>query len=476
MVRRMGGIGSRVLVSCAAAFLGLLHLACPPPSAWAGPEPNSARGTQAYNAGRYQEAIGYYQHHLHVHPGCSVAYADIGRCYFRMGNFPQAAEYFSRALSSNNYSSVIDDSPALARAKDYGWRADTYMRLRHYPQAAQDYGVALRTFPNNADYSLSRGRALSAAGKHEEAVAAFSEALRNGHSDQALVFFERGRAYGRLGQYDRALEHYSEAIRMNPTQAAPYSQRVVTLLAMGHARLAAQEAELDVNRGTRLDANSQFTALYGHLGHRLAGREDKALRLLKAAADRSDPGEWPYPIVRYFLGELSNRALIDLAVDHGKMTEVQTFLALDAALKGNRKETQERLDWITKHGDRDYLEYDLAVEEARRGVFAKAGAGGGTTDDPRGAVAAGGEQRPEVTVGYRGSPGLRMPEQRPYKGVDSSRLETPDVSETNFSEKLEELPGVDEILKRIQQGSQGTGEPEPGSVPGGGNAPGPAAP
>ncbi len=114
------------------------------------------------------------------------------------------------------------------------------------------------------------------------------------------------------------------------------------------------------------DRNAQFAALLGYLAHRRAGQDREAARVLEDAATHSKPGVWPEPIVRYFRREIEGTMLLALATDKGKMTEAQTYVALDLLLSGRFEEALPHLGWVRDKGDRDFIEHELAMGELRR--------------------------------------------------------------------------------------------------------------
>jgi serine/threonine protein kinase len=76
----------------------------------------------------------------------------------------------------------------------------------------------LRVRANPAMLDRTRGHTLLACGRHTEAVAAFTEAIRAGVTD-ACVYHNRGLAYSSLNHLDQAILDYTEAIRLRPTDA-----------------------------------------------------------------------------------------------------------------------------------------------------------------------------------------------------------------------------------------------------------------
>lgn len=86
--------------------------------------------------------------------------------------------------------------------------------------------------PQDAVEAYNRGMEYLDYNEPDQAVAAFSEAIRlKPHHVQA--WFARGFAQASLGHFDAAIIDYSEAIRLDPRYAAAYHNRSAALAAKG---------------------------------------------------------------------------------------------------------------------------------------------------------------------------------------------------------------------------------------------------
>jgi tetratricopeptide (TPR) repeat protein len=99
------------------------------------------------------------------------------------------------------------------------------------------------------DY-YNKGLELLRAGKHSEAISAFSTAIKldDGHSD---VYAERGRAYCELKNYDKAITDLNQALRLDP-------ENVPALMNRGSAwddKGDHDKAIVDYNQALRFDPN-----------------------------------------------------------------------------------------------------------------------------------------------------------------------------------------------------------------------------
>lgn len=80
-----------------------------------------------------------------------------------------------------------------------------------------------------------RGRALTAEGKYDEAVAELTEAIRL-QPDLARAYNARGYAYLLARDFQHALADFDQALRLNPGYANAIQNRETTLSRMKTAR------------------------------------------------------------------------------------------------------------------------------------------------------------------------------------------------------------------------------------------------
>lgn len=362
---------ARIIRSAAMALFGITVFFSYSIDGLAQPEPNSNRGVRAYDAGEYHEAIGHFRAHLRIHPGCSVALGNIGRCNFKLEDYAEAASYFDTALRNDRYEDIIGKGRKKQRGWDYAGRAESHYNMRKYRRAAQDFERHLQVITTDAENYYLYGMALRNSGQYSPAAKAFSQAMKLEHPEPWQVVVDRGRTYACLGQTERALEHCSEAIRLRPSNSLAYALRAIILLASGRGDLAAEDAEVDLDRQGKLDPASQHMAIYGYLGYRQVGSEADAESILDNVARRCDHSKWPYPLIGYLRGEISGRALTDAASNIEQTTEVQVVVGLRKVIDQPSAKGQAHLDWAAKHGDRNMGEVDLADAELAHKVFSE---------------------------------------------------------------------------------------------------------
>ncbi|HEX8748150.1 MAG TPA: hypothetical protein VF717_13330 [Pyrinomonadaceae bacterium] len=112
--------------------------------------------------------------------------------------------------------------------------------------------------------------------------------------------------------------------------------------------------------------HAPYMALAIYFGQRQAQQNSNAEKTVEEALAQTDAGEWPYPVFKYLQRQITAQQLIDLATDNDKQTEAHAYIGLDLSLSGRRDEALEHLRWVRDKGNKDFVEYPLALAELAR--------------------------------------------------------------------------------------------------------------
>jgi tetratricopeptide (TPR) repeat protein len=175
--------------------------------------------------------------------------------------------------------------------------------------------------------------------------------------------------------YEGAFEDFSRAAERSPTDPWPHYYRAVCAFLTG--RELQRDADTVVALTARKDVLASYVSILGYFGAKRAGEEILArLRLSDAATYTAQwvrNGEtfkaqygWPHPIVRFLQREIDEKALLALAIDDDKKTEVRCFLGLDHLIAGRAAAAREHFRWVKEHGARENIQYSIAVAELAR--------------------------------------------------------------------------------------------------------------
>jgi lipoprotein NlpI len=177
---------------------------------------------------------------------------------------------------------------------------------------------------------------------------------------------ELGRAYRALRLNEEALAAYNQAIRHAPELPHLYRSRAYLNLQMGRGNGAALDAKTFIKILGWRDDSAPYLALAAYFGHRQRARDAEAAKFLAEAAAKTDAAAWPRPVFQYLAGELSAEELLKQSTDNDKLTESHTYIGLDLSLKGRREDALRHLRWVSEKGNREFVEYPLAVAEVER--------------------------------------------------------------------------------------------------------------
>ena len=263
------------------------------------PNDYHAEGVRLYEAGRYQEAISYFNVSLerkhrdiegHIKRGNSYlklnradlaladynsviqfnrffapVYIDRGIAYIMLGQLDAAANDFNYALKLYNSPSYTFD-PASSAYYDSSWNVPTiteplnwdpkgtqralaysglgqvYHRSRRDAEAVEQYNASLRLNPNDTNTLAGRGDALLSLGQVDEALACFNQAIQLA-PNHSRAFASRGEAFSRIGETDRALSDFDHAIALDPGSTRARRLRASLLSANGQDARALEDLD-----------------------------------------------------------------------------------------------------------------------------------------------------------------------------------------------------------------------------------------
>jgi tetratricopeptide (TPR) repeat protein len=211
-----------------------------------------------------------------------VADADAGVARLNAGDAGAAVELFTRAIQSKELSperlaltyhhrgmafhqegqagrAILDYTTALwnenlpkeFRPRTLNNRGLAFEAINDFDSAMRDYNLAIRMNPNYAEAYSNRGNVHRRQGRHEDAIADYDMALRNGHPHPKYVFAWQGMSLEGLGRRREAMDAYRRALSIDPDFE----------LAKGHlSKLEANKA-LDTVLGKRKTAKKTATPL-----------------------------------------------------------------------------------------------------------------------------------------------------------------------------------------------------------------------
>jgi tetratricopeptide (TPR) repeat protein len=205
---------------------------------------------------------------LRLHPRCIPAYLLRGQLYLQKSNEVQAFYDFDRATSLE---------PANADAQ----------RLRRHAleQAEQRFAALLELGFDVAEIYTERGTFYWAQGRHDDALADFTQATEHA-ADNPRVWINRAGALLGLGQAEDALADINRALDLDATVAGIYSNRALIYLQLERP----DDALADLDQAVALKPDQTDYRVLRARALRQQGDHEATLRALtEALTDRPDP-------------------------------------------------------------------------------------------------------------------------------------------------------------------------------------------
>ncbi|MDO9537133.1 MAG: tetratricopeptide repeat protein [Thermoplasmata archaeon] len=217
-------------------------------------------GDAKYIAGKFDEAVEYYEQALFIEPKNAKVWSNSGSAKLRLGMWAKAVECFDKALEINpklatahsgrglglthlkRYSEAlgshdeaikIDNSPV-------GWnnRGNTLIRMgAPVKEAIESYTRALDADENYEIAWFNKGKAELMNDDIPEAIKSLTRAVEL-KPQFADAWFQKGKALSMAGSRDQeALYCFDMAIELKPTNADAWMERKILLISMKDKRV-----------------------------------------------------------------------------------------------------------------------------------------------------------------------------------------------------------------------------------------------
>jgi tetratricopeptide (TPR) repeat protein len=147
-----------------------------------------------------------------------------------------------------------------------------YLKPPRYDESLRYYSCALALRPHWRLYA-SVADVLHATGRHDEAIAVLSDAIRLNKNNNPDVWIKLGLAYNNLSQYDKARADFTQAIALDSKNAADWKWRGITY----HYLRQYDKAVADLSRAIELDAKDVLALEYRAIAYYHLGQHQKAI-------------------------------------------------------------------------------------------------------------------------------------------------------------------------------------------------------
>jgi lipoprotein NlpI len=209
------------------------------------------------------------------------------------------------------------------------------------------------------------GKVCSEDEQYQEASNFYLQALRV-NPNLANVYLDLSLAYIATGREQNAQEAFHRTLKLIPATGTMYRLRSYELLRMARGKQAADDSMAYIKmRGWR-DTSAPYAAFAAYFGYRKDKLLSEADGLLDEMASKLNASEWPYPVIKYLKRNITAQQLISSAKDNDELTEAHAYLGMDLVLSENRDEGITHLQWVSEKGNRNFVEYRMALGELKR--------------------------------------------------------------------------------------------------------------
>jgi tetratricopeptide (TPR) repeat protein len=168
----------------------------------------------------YSAAIKRLDELIDKNPSNHDLYEIKAGCNYALGNYEYAVDDWTYAII--NFKNAVDHKKELSVI--YGKRGKTYLKLRNYFNASEDFGKSLKLFPESAETLNNLATCMRRLKNYDEALKFADDAVAI-NPDFSDAYNNRANINYCLGNIDNALKDYSSAIERNPGNAKAFFNR-----------------------------------------------------------------------------------------------------------------------------------------------------------------------------------------------------------------------------------------------------------
>lgn len=201
------------------------------------PETLENAGSNAIDAGRFDDALPYLERALALQPNFAQAHNAMGILQHHLGNLDPAQVHFIRALALKpDFIEALNNVGGVQR------------ELEQFDAALNSYRRAVEIKPDYAKAFGNMGVVLHEQGHLQDAIACYENALAL-VPDLVEVHVHLGNILFEMSQLDAAVDHFNRALALRPNSAQSWCGLGQVLLKRGEV----DEAAKSIQKGVDLD-------------------------------------------------------------------------------------------------------------------------------------------------------------------------------------------------------------------------------
>jgi tetratricopeptide (TPR) repeat protein len=236
---------------------------------------------------------------------------------------------------------------------------------KHPDEAAKLFQSAVESDPGNYLAHYYYAATLTREQHYEEAIKSYNQAISL-KSDLANLFVALGYAYLNAGHEEDAIKTFEKGTRVNPRETDCSRALGYIHLQRGEGDAAANDAYNYLSvMGWRAE-HSRYMALVWYFALRKGKHDAFATKSLQESIAKVDPTDWPFPVLQFLNHTATLPEMLALADDNDKLTEAHAYAGLALSINGETQAALEHLRWVKDNGNKDFVEYPLALAEIAR--------------------------------------------------------------------------------------------------------------
>ncbi len=376
-----------------------------------------ARVSQLLEKGKSDQAISVIGAYIASQPNNSIGYAQRAMVYSSVDKDQEAAADVNKAIEINprdvmalliraelsekrmDMDAALKDEDSAVQIdptnpKPYVRRAITNRKFKRYREAIADCDSAMNLGMKSAPMKLLKVSILEQSEHLDEALALLNTITTDQEDLQEELLTERIRLLRFSGQFDKLLMVLDDAIRRYPQNADFYDFKGTALVSLGRfdeamnvfdsglkikplyriyrdkgiAYLLMNKPEASISQFEKFVQTADVEegqGIYGVIFEALALERLNKTQAKNALLQKQlqvQVRRWPYPLLLYLNGQLSEAVLVRSIKDRDEMTEAQAYVGLRWLLNGRPQAAVPHFEWVLKNGNVEFLEYELARE------------------------------------------------------------------------------------------------------------------
>jgi len=188
------------------------------------------------------EALEFLEKSLQIDPRMYQSYNSIAAIYRDKYKYQEAVKSYKASLS------IVEYQPGVTADMAY-----CYLRLGEIPEAINFYKKAIYSGLNNSESFFQMGNAYYLKGDFSKAVKFFQKALFY-DSTNAEIFYNLGNAYVMKKQFYEAVKAYKKAIELNIQEPDYFNNLAMTYKILGQIK----DAQIVFKNGLKYHPNSEI--------------------------------------------------------------------------------------------------------------------------------------------------------------------------------------------------------------------------